>query len=435
MASERPLISIIGLGYVGLPLAVEFAKQYPVIGFDVNGERIAELQHGIDTTEEVDLEAMQSVMQEDLQYLHDGQAGLYFTSAEHELSGTTYYLVTVPTPIDRYQRPDLQPILTATRMVGRQLQPGATVVFESTVYPGLTEDECVPPLEAESGLRYNQDFWVGYSPERINPGDQQHKLKDIQKVTAGSSPEAAEAIDALYRSVIEAGTFKAANIKVAEAAKVIENAQRDLNIAFVNELAKICHRIGIDTRQVLEAAATKWNFLPFGPGLVGGHCIGVDPYYLAQKAQEVGHHPEIVLAGRRMNDSMGAYVASELVKVMIKQGLQVVNSRVLMLGITFKENTPDIRNTQAIDIIKELWEYDVKVDVCDPVAYQEEVREEFGFDLTDWQEVQKQQYDGVVLAVGHSAFRELDVPSIKNDYAVTFDVKGFWPADKVDWRL
>jgi UDP-N-acetyl-D-galactosamine dehydrogenase len=435
MASERPLISVIGLGYVGLPLAVEFAKQYPVIGFDVKGERIAELQHGIDTTEEVNLEAMQSVMQDDLQSLHEGHAGLYFTSAEHELSGTAYYLVTVPTPIDRYQRPDLQPILTATRMVGRQLEVGATVVFESTVYPGLTEDECVPQLEAESGLRYNQEFWVGYSPERINPGDQQHKLKDIQKVTSGSTPDAAEAIDTLYRSIIEAGTFKAANIKVAEAAKVIENAQRDLNIAFVNELAKICHKIGIDTRQVLEAAGTKWNFLPFGPGLVGGHCIGVDPYYLAQKAQEVGHHPEIVLAGRRMNDSMGAYVASELVKLMIKQGLQVVNSRVLMLGITFKENTPDIRNTQAIDIIRELWEYDVQVDVCDPVAYQEEVREEFGFDLADWQEVQKQQYDGVVLAVGHSAFRELNVPAIKNEHAVTVDVKGFWPAEEVSWRL
>ena len=435
MTADRPLISVIGLGYVGLPLAVEFAKQYPVIGFDVNGERIAQLQHGVDTTEEVDLHAMQAVTRADLQPLRDGQAGLYFTSAEHELTGTGYYLVTVPTPIDRYQRPDLQPILTATRLVGRQLEAGATVVFESTVYPGLTEDECVPCLEAESGLTVNQDFWVGYSPERINPGDQQHKLKDIQKVTAGSTPEAAAAIDQLYQQVIEAGTYQAASIKVAEAAKVIENAQRDLNIAFVNELAKICHRIGIDTRQVLDAAATKWNFLPFGPGLVGGHCIGVDPYYLAQKAQEVGHHPEIILAGRRMNDSMGGYVAGELVKLMIKQGLQVVNSRVLMMGITFKENTPDIRNTQAIDIIRELWEYDIQVDVCDPVAYQHEVREEFGFELADWQDVEQRQYDGVVLAVGHSAFRELDVPAIKNDHAVTVDVKGFWPAEAVDWRL
>lgn len=435
MAGNPPLITVIGLGYVGLPLAVEFAKQYPVIGFDVNGERVAQLQQGIDTTEEVDLTALHAVTQDDKHELNDGKAGLYFTSAETDMAGTKYYLVTVPTPIDRYQRPNLYPILTATRMVGRQLEPGATVVFESTVYPGLTEDECVPCLETESGLSFNKDFWVGYSPERINPGDHQHKLKDIQKITSGSTPEAAEAIDQLYARIIEAGTYKAANIKVAEAAKVIENAQRDLNIAFVNELAKICHKIGIDTRQVLEAAATKWNFLPFGPGLVGGHCIGVDPYYLAQKAQEVGHHPEIILAGRRMNDSMGTYVAGELVKLMIKKGLQVVNSRVLMLGITFKENTPDIRNTQAIDIIRELWEYDVQVDVCDPVAYQDEVREEFGFELADWQEIQKQQYDGVVLAVGHSAFHELDIAAIKNTRSVTVDVKGFLPEEMVDWRL
>ena len=435
MSDKPPLISVIGLGYVGLPLAVAFARFYPVLGFDINGERIAQLQQGIDTTEEVDLKDLHAVNQADPQRVLNGNPGLYFTSAETDLPESRYFLVTVPTPIDRYQRPDLQPILTATQLVGRQLKQGTTVVFESTVFPGLTEEECVPCLEAESGLRYNEDFWVGYSPERINPGDQEHKLKDIRKVTSGSTPAAAEDIDQLYQSVIEAGTYRAANIKVAEAAKVIENAQRDLNIAFVNELAKICHRIGIDTRQVLEAAATKWNFLPFHPGLVGGHCIGVDPYYLAQKAQEVGHHPEIILAGRRMNDSMGNYVAGELVKLMVKKGVQVVNSRVLMLGITFKENTPDIRNTQAIDIIRELWQYDIEVDVCDPVAYQNDVREEFGFELADWQEIQKQQYDGVVLAVGHSAFHSLDIPAQQSDKGVVVDVKGFLPEAQVDWRL
>lgn len=427
-------VTVIGLGYVGLPLAVELAKQYPVIGFDVKNERVRQLRENIDNTGEVDLEDLKNVNSAQ-PLAQDASNGLYCSDDPADIADSNWYIVTVPTPIDKHNRPDLSPILKASELVGKQLKKGDIVVYESTVYPGLTEEECVPVLEQHSGLTFNQDFYVGYSPERINPGDQHHKLKDIKKVTAGSSPEVAEQIDQLYQSIIEAGTHKAPNIKVAEAAKVIENAQRDINIAFVNELAKICNRLNIDTRSVLDAAGTKWNFLPFFPGLVGGHCIGVDPYYLSQKAQEVGHHPEIILAGRRTNDSMGYYVATELVKTMVKKGHKIVGAQVLMLGITFKENCPDIRNSRAIDILRELETYDMQVDVYDPEAYPGEVREEFGVDLVNWDTVNNRTYDGVVLVVGHNEYLNMDLEQLKNNDAVVFDVKGFFPKDQVNWRL
>lgn len=423
-------IAIIGLGYVGLPLAVEFAKKYPVIGFDINQKRIEELSSGKDSTLEIAENHLQSVL---TNIAPQEGAGLFVTNAVEYLKSCNTYIVTVPTPTDKNHRPVLTPLIKASETVGRVLQKGDYVIYESTVYPGVTEDECVPILEAHSGLVFNRDFYVGYSPERINPGDKEHTVAKILKVTSGSTPEAAEVIDNLYKSIITAGTYKATSIKVAEAAKVIENSQRDINIAFVNELSKIFSRIGIDTHEVLAAAGTKWNFLPFKPGLVGGHCIGVDPYYLAQKAQEVGYHPEIILAGRRLNDSMGEYVATEVVKLMINKDIAIKNSNILMLGITFKENCPDIRNTRAIDIYHELKSYDLQIDVCDPWADPNEVAHEYG--IKTFTDLPDKKYDTVILAVSHQQFAAINLSAITKDKSVVFDVKAFLPKDKVDARL
>src|SRR5210317_868098 len=376
-------IAIIGLGYVGLPLAVEFAKQYPTVGFDINGPRVDELMNGHDRTLEVEDEDLKKVIASDLISIEGNGKGLYCTTAVGDIESSNFYVVTVPTPTDKNKRPVLTPLIKASESVGKVLKKGDYVIYESTVYPGVTEDECIPVLEQVSGLKFNEDFFVGYSPERINPGDKERTVTKILKVTSGSTPEAAEVIDGLYKEVITAGTHLAPSIKVAEASKVIENSQRDINIAFVNELAKIFNKLEIDTHAVLEAAGTKWNFLPFKPGLVGGHCIGVDPYYLAQKAQEAGYHPEIILSGRRLNDDMGKYVAGEVVKLMMKRSLPVLGSNVLMLGITFKENCPDIRNTRAIDVYEELRSFNVNVDVYDPWANAEEVKQELGFDLVE----------------------------------------------------
>ena len=375
MAQDK--IAIVGLGYVGLPLAVAFAEQYQVIGFDINKDRVDKLNGGHDHTLEVEDELLQSVLAKS-----PGATGLYNTAALSDIADCNVYIVTVPTPIDEDQNPDLSPLLKSSGAVGSVLQKGDLVIYESTVYPGATEEECVPILEQKSGLRYNRDFYCGYSPERINPGDKEHTVKKILKVTSGSTPEVAERVDRLYKSVITAGTYKAAGIRVAEAAKVIENSQRDINIAFVNELSMIFNKMGIDTVDVLEAAGTKWNFLPFRPGLVGGHCIGVDPYYLAQKAKKSGYYPQILLAGRRLNNSIGAYVASQLVKLLMKAGKVVNQSKVLVLGITFKENCPDIRNSRVIDIVEELKDFEIEVDVYDPWASAEEVRHEYGIALS-----------------------------------------------------
>ena len=423
-------IAVIGLGYVGLPLAVEFAKKYITIGFDINQNRINELRSGKDSTLEVDGNLLNEVLSSSLDFDNDG---LYVTTDIHDLAHCNTYIVTVPTPTDKNNRPVLTPLYRASESVGKVLRKEDYVIYESTVYPGVTEDECVPVLEKVSGLKMNVDFFVGYSPERINPGDKEHTVSKILKVTSGSTPEAAEVIDRLYKSVITAGTFKATSIKVAEAAKVIENSQRDINIAFVNELSKIFNRIGIDTHDVLVAASTKWNFLPFKPGLVGGHCIGVDPYYLAQKAQETGYHPEIILAGRRLNDSMGQYVASEVIKLMIKKNITVKGSNILMLGITFKENCPDIRNTKAIDIYHELRTYDLNIDIYDPWASADEVQHEYGVPLDT--SIPKKEYDAVILAVAHKEFIDIDISAITNEKSVIYDVKAFLPKDKVDARL
>src|SRR5690554_1434260 len=420
-------IAIIGLGYVGLPLARLFATKYPVIGFDINASRVQELQQGTDSTLEVEDAILQavSVSHPDL-LLQKGENGLYCTTDLELISSCTHYIITVPTPVDKNNRPDLTPLHKASTTVGKVLKQGDVVVYESTVYPGATEEECIPILEKESGLKFNTDFFAGYSPERINPGDKEHTVEKILKVTSGSTEEVGKEIDALYKSVITAGTHLAPTIKVAEAAKVIENAQRDINIAFVNELAKIFNILEIDTAAVLEAAATKWNFLPFKPGLVGGHCIGVDPYYIAQKAQEVGYHPEIILAGRRLNDSMGSYVASQVVKSMIKQDIHVNTAKVLMLGITFKENCPDIRNTRAIDVYHGLVDYGMEVDIYDPWVNPEEVEKEYGVislqSITN--SVQPTLYDAIVLAVAHDAFLDLELNSFKKDNAIVYDVKG-----------
>lgn len=420
-------IGIIGLGYVGLPLAVEFAKKYPTIGFDINEARVKELNDGHDRTLEVEDDYLKSVLSAD-----SSQKGLFNTSELASLKGCNTFIVTVPTPTDKNNRPVLTPLYKASETVGKVLKKDDIVIYESTVYPGVTEDECVPVLEKVSGLKFNEDFFVGYSPERINPGDKLHTVTKIKKVTSGSTPEIGEKVDALYREVIEAGTHLAPTIKVAEAAKVIENSQRDINIAFVNELSKIFNKLGIDTSDVLEAAGTKWNFLPFKPGLVGGHCIGVDPYYLAQKAQEVGYHPEIILAGRRLNDGMGQYVAQEIVKCMIRKELKILDARVLMLGITFKENCPDIRNTRAIDIYNELRGYEMKVDLYDPWADKDEVKLEYGINLVD---EPSEGYDAVVLAVAHKEFLELDVTSLNRENGVVYDVKSILPKTTVDGRL
>lgn len=423
-------IAVIGLGYVGLPLAVEFAKHFPVIGFDINEPRIKELQGGHDHTLEIDEDHLNSVICDK----QPGDKGLFCTNKLDELKPCNIFIVTVPTPVDKNNRPDLTPLYKASETVGKVLKKGDIVVYESTVYPGVTEDECVPVLEKISGLKFNVDFFCGYSPERINPGDKQHTVTKIKKITSGSTPEAAENVDALYRAIIVAGTHKASSIKVAEAAKVIENAQRDINIAFVNELAKIFNRLNIDTHEVLAASATKWNFLPFKPGLVGGHCIGVDPYYLAQKAQEEGYHPEIILAGRRLNDGMGAYVANEVVKLMIKKNVAVKGATVLMLGITFKENCPDVRNTKVIDIVKELQSYDINVVIYDPWASPAEVLHEYN--LTTIKELPAEQmFDSLVLAVAHKEFIDTDWRNRVKTGGIIYDIKGCLNKEHINARL
>ncbi len=414
-------LCIIGLGYVGLPLAVEFGKKYETIGFDINATRIEELKQGIDRTLEVNKEELQAAQ------------NLSFTTSIDDIKKANIYIVTVPTPIDEHKNPDLTPLIMASRTVGRVLKRGDIVIYESTVFPGCTEEVCVPELERESGLKYNEDFFCGYSPERINPGDKKHRLPNIKKVTSGSTPEIAQKVDELYKSIITAGTHLAPSIKVAEAAKVIENAQRDINIAFVNELALIFDRLNIDTLDVLEAAGTKWNFLPFRPGLVGGHCIGVDPYYLAYKAKEIGYHPQIILAGRRTNDEMGIFVANKVVKLLIHKGHRVKGSKALILGITFKENCPDIRNSRVIDVINELQEFGITVDVYDPWADTEEVKREYGLELLT-NEPNFADYDSIVLAVAHKEFKELDYSTIPQS-SVVFDIKGVLPRDLVDKRL
>lgn len=421
-------IGVIGLGYVGLPLARLFATQYFVVGFDINDNRIADLNNGFDATTEVDVSALQDVLVFD----DKEEKGLFCTNQLMDLKTCNYYIVTVPTPVDKNNRPDLNPLYKASETVGKVLSPGDIVVFESTVYPGVTEEECVPVLEKVSGLHYNYDFFVGYSPERVNPGDKKHTIENILKITSGSTPDSAKIIDALYKSVVKAGTYLAPTIKVAEAAKVIENSQRDINIAFVNELAKIFNLMGIDTQDVLAAARTKWNFLPFQPGLVGGHCIGVDPYYLAQRAQEYGYHPEIILAGRRVNDSMANYVASRVVKLMLQKNIIVNGAQLLMLGITFKENCPDVRNTKVVDLIRELEEYGMQITIYDPIANVEEVKREYGMVITN--ALPTTTFDAVVLSVAHTAFLKLPFTSFKNNNSILYDVKGILNS-KIDGRL
>ncbi len=427
-------IAVIGLGYVGLPLARLFATKYPVVGFDINKARVAELMNGHDSTLEVEPEILQSVLKQDNPLISGQETGLFCTTDLDQIRDCNIYVVTVPTPVDRNNRPDLTPLVKASETVGKVIGKGDIVIYESTVYPGATEEDCIPVVERTSGLTYNVDFFAGYSPERINPGDKEHTVEKIKKVTSGSTPKVGKIVDDLYKSVIVAGTHLAPTIRVAEAAKVIENSQRDINIAFVNELAKIFNKMGIDTHDVLEAAGTKWNFLPFKPGLVGGHCIGVDPYYLAQKAQEYGYHPEIILAGRRMNDEMGIYVASEVVKLMIKKELPVKGAKVLMLGITFKENCPDIRNTKAIDIYHELREYGVEVEVYDPWADPEEVKHEYGIHIVN-EFPERNGYSAIILAVAHKAFSTINVDEHRHKGTVIYDVKGVLNKTIVDGRL
>jgi len=430
-------IGIIGLGYVGLPLARLFATKYPVVGFDINKSRISEISQGIDSTLEVDSEKLNKVLITENPVNKQNRndiSGLFCTTNIEEIRQCNFYIVTVPTPVDKNNRPDLTPLVKASETVGKVISKGDIVVYESTVYPGATEDDCIPVVEKISGLKFNIDFYGGYSPERINPGDKQHTVEKIKKVTSGSTPEIGKIVDSVYRSVIEAGTHLAPTIKVAEAAKVIENSQRDINIAFVNELAKIFNLMQIDTHSVLEAAATKWNFLPFKPGLVGGHCIGVDPYYLAQKAQEYGYHPEIILAGRRLNDTMGKYVVSEVVKLMIKKEIAVKNAKVLMLGITFKENCHDIRNTKAIDIYHELCEYGIKVDIYDPWADKDEVRHEYKIEtLSEYPEANG--YSVIILVVAHNEFLRIDLQQHTKNGCLIYDVKNLLPEEIVDGRL
>lgn len=429
--NNKKKITILGLGYVGLPLAVEFAKKYMVVGFDINQKRIDELRNGIDNTLEVEDKHLKSV----LSLNPNAETGLFISNDSNDLKDSNIYIVTVPTPTDELKRPVFTPLIKASENVGNVLKEGDIVIYESTVYPGVTEDICVPILEEFSGLKFNKDFYAGYSPERINPGDKKHTVTKILKVTSGSTPEIAKVVDDLYKTIIVAGTHSAPSIKVAEAAKVIENSQRDINIAFVNELSKIFRILDIDTKAVLEAAGTKWNFINFTPGLVGGHCIGVDPYYLAQKAIESGYNPEIILAGRKMNDSMGGYVAQETVKMMIKKGARIKDANVLVLGITFKENCPDIRNSRVIDIIKEFQTFNVNVDVFDPWASKEEVTHEYGLDLLDKESQLKNNYDAIVLAVSHKEFLKMDLQKLKSDIGIIFDVKSLLPKHKVDARL
>jgi len=422
-------IAIIGLGYVGLPLARLFATKYSVVGFDINANRISELMSGIDTTLEVDNDALQSVLLDE----SSDSNGLFCTNHLDKIKECNYYIITVPTPVDKNNRPILTPLVKASETVGAVLKKGDIVIYESTVYPGATEEDCVPVLEKVSGLKFNKDFYAGYSPERINPGDKEHTVEKILKVTSGSNPEIGLKVDSLYKSVITAGTHLAPTIKVAEASKVIENSQRDINIAFVNELAKIFNLLDINTHDVLEAAGTKWNFLPFKPGLVGGHCIGVDPYYLAQKAQEKGYHPEIILAGRRLNDGMGDYVASEIVKCMIKKSIPIKNSKVLVLGITFKENCPDVRNTKVVDLINVLKDYGTNITIHDPWADENQVMHEYG--LESLKVIPKEKFDAIILAVSHDKFKQLDLLSPKNKNAIIYEVKNFLVDNVVDGRL
>jgi len=424
----RKKITIIGLGYVGLPLARLFATKYNVIGFDINKSRVAELNTGVDSTLEVENEVLLKVLKKE----KSDENGLYCTTESDDIADSNIYIVTVPTPVDKNNRPILTPLYKASETVGNVLKKGDIVVYESTVYPGATEEECVPVLETISGLQYNKDFFVGYSPERINPGDKEHTVDKILKVTSGSTPEIGAEVDALYNQVITAGTHLAPTIRVAEAAKVIENSQRDINIAFVNELAKIFNKLDINTHDVLEAAGTKWNFLPFSPGLVGGHCIGVDPYYLAQKAQEAGYHPEIILAGRRMNDSMGSYVAGEVVKLMLSKDISVKNAKVLVLGMTFKENCPDVRNTKVIDVISNLKEYGVTVTIYDPLAHPDEVAKEYG--VRNLKVLKKETYHAIVLAVAHNEFLSLNFEKLLEPQGVIYDVKGVL-GSRADKRL
>ncbi len=422
-------IAVVGLGYVGLPLARLFATKYCVVGFDINEKRVNELNDGIDSTLEIDAELLKSVLLKDTS---NNTNGLLCTTDIEQIRDCNYYVVTVPTPVDKNNRPDLTPLYKSSETVGKVLKKGDIVIYESTVYPGVTEDECVPVLERVSGLKFNVDFFAGYSPERINPGDKLHTVEKILKVTAGSTPEIGIKVNELYKSVITAGTHLAPTIKVAEAAKVIENSQRDINIAFVNELSKIFNILNIDTHAVLEAAGTKWNFLPFKPGLVGGHCIGVDPYYLAQKAQEMGYHPEIILAGRRLNDSMGEYVASQVVKLMIKKGVVVNGSQLLMLGITFKENCPDVRNTKIVDVISSLSEYGIEVSIYDPWANPSEVAHEYNLITTTV--LPNKKFDAIVLGVSHDYFTTVDFEAIRKENSVLYDVKGVL-GSKADGKL
>ena len=426
---KRDKIAIIGLGYVGLPLARLFATKYSVVGFDINKSRISELMSGVDSTLEVDNEILQSVLVNE----NSDSYGLFCTNELNKIKDCNYFIITVPTPVDKNNRPILTPLVKASETVGAVLKKGDIVIYESTVYPGATEEDCVTVLEKVSGLKFNKDFFAGYSPERINPGDKEHTVEKILKVTSGSTPEVGEKVNDLYKSVITAGTHLAPTIKVAEASKVIENSQRDINIAFVNELAKIFNLLDINTNDVLEAAGTKWNFLPFKPGLVGGHCIGVDPYYLAQKAQENGYHPEIILAGRRLNDGMGDYVASEIVKCMIKKNIPVNNSNILVLGITFKENCPDVRNTKVVDLISALKDYGTNIKIYDPWADEDEVMNEYG--LRSSKSLPNEKFDAVVLTVSHNKFNELDFLSLKNENAIIYDVKNFLEENIKDGSL
>ncbi len=425
LSLENVKIGMIGLGYVGLPLAVEFGKKIPVVGLDISQTRIDELKTGKDSSLEVEPEELLTATQ------------LSYTSNSEDLKGCNVYIVTVPTPIDNHKRPDLSPLIGASQTLGKLLKKDDVVIFESTVYPGATEEVCIPIIEAGSGLTYNKDFYAGYSPERINPGDKEHRVINILKVTSGSTPEVADFVDELYNQVIEAGTYKASSIRVAEAAKVIENTQRDVNIALINELALIFNRLGIDTEEVLKAAGTKWNFLPFRPGLVGGHCIGVDPYYLTHKAQEIGYHPEMILAGRRVNDGMGAYATQEVVKLMTKKRIPVVDAKILIMGLTFKEDCPDLRNTRVVDIISEFEDYHCKIDVYDPWVSVAEAEHEYNITpMTD--KPANSQYDAIILAVSHCQFKEMGLDKIKalgKANSVIYDIKYLFPADAVDGRL
>lgn len=425
-------IAIIGQGYVGLPLALEFAKYFPVLGFDINSERTEQLNNGVDVTLEADIEKLNAHL--NLYKESEGEFGYKASADLDEISKSNVFVVTVPTPIDKYNAPDLKPLLSASKMLGGIIKKGDIVIYESTVFPGCTEEDCVPVLEKHSNLKFNKDFFVGYSPERINPGDKIHTLTSVMKVTSGSTPEIAIEVDELYKKIITAGTHLAPSIKVAEASKAIENAQRDVNISFVNELALIFDRIGIDTTDVLEAAGTKYNFLKYRPGLVGGHCISVDPYYLAHRAEQLGYHPDVILSGRRVNDSIAKFIAAKVVKLLIAKGGIIKNSKALILGVTFKENCPDIRNTKVFDIYKELLDYGINVDVYDPWASKKEVREEYGIKLLDYLN-EDNKYDSIIIAVSHTQFLTIDFENFKNDNTVIFDTKSFLPRNQVDARL